>query len=731
MRKVINQLKSVTQSENILLASFFIVLIFLALIPFSNITFTTNDDFRNFLNTFSPPLSAAIAQGRFQFIFLSPIARFPYLFNSMAFSVIIRDLSHILLLLVIAYSLFRITHIKIIGYFIILFFFSWLQNSDTYNLITAYPLAFHLPIISIFFSFLLFERFSSNPNVTRGLLILFLSFYGISGYESYAFLLILVPFFDQSLSNQLKRRIIVYSPYILSLSLFVGLSLLWKHFFPSNYGGNTLKMSLTDIPSFFRVTFQFTVSALPMYFFFLQKLNTQNAFQLLNAVEPLAIVSSLATFFLSFYLLNKTDKSGTVPKKKFIALIIVLLILSFAINGLYGFTAKYRRLVELGSHAYVGTFFSYIFLIIVFSILYYMFSRFITKNLNPYIRMACILVLSITVGGISLLTGISNHFVNLEERNMTAKIQLMNQLVTSDFFRGLQDNSIIVAPSLFEDFQYFLPNDWSDFIYKQTGRRFNVVKSLDPDKVAGSINEYTILNVIKTDDNPFDAVLLVSNVKSDYGKLAFGKTFYIYALSPGSLNVIGTYAQSTGTDGNLRMNSKGLLHYSYNQQTFTLQMKTFLNRRGYNVDFSTDNSIIRLSSLQVTRNKTTMDLSDVAIVWGQGFYDLEKNQYGEWRWSQNNSSVTIANLTNSPINVKISGKLSTWYNELSTLKVKSALFSDTIRLNKLGTFWTQNVDLPPGNTQIEFWTDAKQVDTSGEDPRHLFFTITDFTVSPI
>ncbi|MDR3541815.1 MAG: hypothetical protein P4L69_12730 [Desulfosporosinus sp.] len=729
MRKVINQLKSVTQSENFLLASFFIILIFLALLPFSDIPFTTNDDFRNFMNTFSSPISGAIAQGRFQLIYQLPITRFPYLFNSLAISVIIRDLSHVILLLVIAYSFFRITYIKKLGYFVLLFFFSWLQNSDTYNLITAYPLAFHLPLISIFLSFLAFEKFSSNPNFTRGLLIFLLSFYGISVYESFVFLLVLVPFFDKSVKNQLKTRIVVYSPFILSLFLFVGLSFLWRRFFPTNYDGNAFKMSLTDLPLFFKVAFQFTVSALPMYFFFLQKLHTQNAFQLLNAVEPLTIVGSLASLLLSFYLLYKTDKSVTVPKKKLLALIIILIILTFSINCLYGFTAKYRRLVELGSHAYVGTFFSYIFLVILFSIFYVIISGFINKHLNSFIRIVCILVLSMMVGGISLLTGISNHYVNLEEKNMNVKIQLMNQLVTSDFFGGLQDDSIIVAPSLFEDFQYFLPNDWSDFVHKQTGRSFNVVKSLDPDK-AGSINEYSVLYIIKTDDNPYDAVLLASTLRRDPGKLAFGKKFYIYSLMPGSLSVMGTYAQSTGADSNLIINSKGLLHYTYNQHTFAVQMATSLNRRGYSVDFSTDNPVIQLSSLQVTRNKAMMDLSNVDIDWGRGFYDLEKNQYGEWRWSDNNSSITIVNPTFSPIKVKMSGKLSTGYSEPSTIKVRSPLFSDTIQLNKLGTIWTQTVELPPGNTQIEFWTDAKQVDAPG-DPRHLFFMMTDFTVSPI
>ncbi|MCM2303041.1 MAG: hypothetical protein NDI80_10505 [Flavobacteriaceae bacterium] len=146
------------------------------------------DDFKTLMNTFGSPLKGAIDQGRFQFLYQLPIARFPYFFGNLIVVQIIRGLSHVALLAVVCYFIYRVTKSAKIGLLIFVLFFSWMQNSlGTYSLVTSYVFSFHLSLISIFLAFIIFEKYSMNPTAKGGFLIAALTFYGISAYESYLF----------------------------------------------------------------------------------------------------------------------------------------------------------------------------------------------------------------------------------------------------------------------------------------------------------------------------------------------------------------------------------------------------------------------------------------------------------------------------------------------------------------------------------------------------------------
>lgn len=715
--------------NNYLLISLLLILVALALIPLNNITFTTNDDFRTLMNTFGTPLGGAISQGRFQFLYQIPLSRIPYLFNNLIVSQLIRDLSHVILLIVISYSVFRMTKSAKISLLLFVLFFAWLQNSNAHNLITSYILVFHIPLLSIFSALILFEKFSVNPNLKRGFVICLLTFYGISGYESLIFFLALAPFLDRSSMKRFRSRIQIYTPFFAAVASYLIMTIIWKILFPSHYEGNTLSISYADIPLALKVCFRFTVAALPANFYFLQKLHTHNFFELLRNVSYVPLVQALVTFLLSAFIMVKAEAEPNVKtqKRRLITLSIVAFSIAFAVNVLYGLTSKYRDWVRGGSPAFVGTYFSSLCFAIFFATFIMIVLNILQKRLRPLPRLISISIIALGISLVSILIGISNHNISIQETDMTSKLKLVNQFLASDLYGTLNEKDIVVGQSLFEGVPGFLANDWTDYFQYETGKKINVVKSLNAQKDV-NFKRQIDLNIIKIDSDPFDNVLVASEVMPSSNNLEFSKILYLYSNKSGVLNIVGTYDHSKDYKGSFKMISDSLLSYSYNQETFSAQMNSGIPENGYNTSVSMGEPY-NIESIQVTRNVTPINLfSSCSIVWGKGVYDLEQNP--GHRWSQKDSVMTVVNSNLSPILVQLSGSFSAGHTEVSSVTIKSKLFADVIKVNNQGVRWERTIVLPPGNTQIEFSTDAKQVDDPG-DNRQLFFSMSGFTILPV
>lgn len=730
MRKSVNKyLQKINNlSDNYLLISLFAILVTLALIPFNNITLTTNDDFKTFMNTIGSPLNNAITQGRFQFLYQLLLAKIPFLFNNLFVFQLIRDLSHVILLIVISYSIYIMTKSTKISLLIFLLFFAWIQNSNTHNLITSYILVFHIPLISIFLSFIIFEKFSLHPSLKNGVIIFLLFFYGISGYESLIFFLALAPFFDRSSIKRFKKRIQIYLPFFASIVLYIITTIIWKEIFPSHYTGNTLNISYTDIPLALKVCFRFTIAALPAFFYFLQKLYAYNSFELLRNAGYVTFIQSLVTFILSVFIMARTETESDLKtgNRKLIALSVVAVFIAFAVNVLYGLTSKYREWVSGGVPAFVGTFFSALCFAIFFATLITIVLNILQKRLSSLARFISISIIALGISLVSILIGISNQNVSNQETDMTSKLELVNQFLSSDTYKTLNEKDIIVSESLFEGNPGFLTSDWTDYFQFKTGKKINVVKSLN-DRKEVIFKRQIELNIIKVDSDPFDNVLVASEVMPNSNNLEFSNILYLYSNKSGVLDILGTYDHPKDYKSSFKMISDNLQSYTYNQETFSALVDPTLQKNGYYARVSTGEPF-NIKSIQVTRNVTPINLSSYSIVWGKGFYDLEQNP--EHRWSQKDSIMTIVNSNLSPILVQLSGNYTTGHTEFSSIKINSKLFADVINVNNQGKHWEKTIELPPGNTQIEFSTDAERVDAP-KDPRQLFFSMRDFSISQV
>lgn len=116
-------------------------------------------------------------------------------------------------------------------------------------------------------------------------------------------------------------------------------------------------------------------------------------------------------------------------------------------------------------------------------------------------------------------------------------------------------------------------------------------------------------------------------------------------------------------------------------------------------------------------------LNPIQSIWKEGFYPQEKNlKEGNWRWSNQQSSLIINNPTSKVRKTKISMALATGWAENSNLRIESDLFSEVVKINNKPSVFSKTILLPPGKHRIKFSSDAQQLNRFN-DPRKLVFRV--------
>lgn len=123
-------------------------------------------------------------------------------------------------------------------------------------------------------------------------------------------------------------------------------------------------------------------------------------------------------------------------------------------------------------------------------------------------------------------------------------------------------------------------------------------------------------------------------------------------------------------------------------------------------------------------------LHPVYTIWEEGFYDLEKNESHEWRWSAQQGRILINNSSLQTRDAEIEMILKTAYETKSNLEIDSDLFIDNIGVNSEGIYYKKAIKIPPGKHYIAFKSNAQNLEVKN-DPRNLNFNITDFRLDII
>jgi hypothetical protein len=124
--------------------------------------------------------------------------------------------------------------------------------------------------------------------------------------------------------------------------------------------------------------------------------------------------------------------------------------------------------------------------------------------------------------------------------------------------------------------------------------------------------------------------------------------------------------------------------------------------------------------VQEVKNQLSLSFS-----WKNGCYDLEKNPEMTWHWCQKKSTISFVNESGKSISVKINFKLLTNETAFSTLTLTSTSLNKEFKINNQGVKFSSVITLPPGEYNLDFYSDANRVDAP-QDPRELYFRIANF-----
>ncbi len=115
-------------------------------------------------------------------------------------------------------------------------------------------------------------------------------------------------------------------------------------------------------------------------------------------------------------------------------------------------------------------------------------------------------------------------------------------------------------------------------------------------------------------------------------------------------------------------------------------------------------------------------LNLLTVEWGTGFYDVEWLKEENWRWCQQSGQIKLINSAETAKQLLLETSFSAEHE--GKLEIKSALFSEQLRVQPTPLAFTKTLTVPPGEHIITFNCDAAPV--SSTDPRKLIFRVNNF-----
>lgn len=110
------------------------------------------------------------------------------------------------------------------------------------------------------------------------------------------------------------------------------------------------------------------------------------------------------------------------------------------------------------------------------------------------------------------------------------------------------------------------------------------------------------------------------------------------------------------------------------------------------------------------------------VLWRRGFWPVEGTPDNNWRWSESESDMSLVNLSDGSAEVILQMWIAMGRQEFANLRMESSLFSETLRVNAVGQFFSKRLTIPPGRHSINFLCDAPPIKPPG-DPRLLVFRV--------
>ncbi len=472
-------------------------------LPHIHTGYTTHDDTRTAIeawqttNLFDRPFAKAKAQGRINHIVNTPIEWLPYLSQNK-----------------IIYQLFRLG-----GAFLPFLLFAWLvgfcskstalgfasgclvlglyQNNWQHNLLTAYPFCFQMGFCIVMLAFWCQYTACKQGRPFRAwlgagcLLIAFFIYEAFFAYLPLVFFLTMIwrPFeHKSSLRTKFKSWWPYMFPVLGAASTFLIAYFAFRKLYPSDYTG--LALSLASPQVFLRTLLQFIIGTFPTVFFFVDPYTfnqvstgwepfSQNiGFLLANLESVWVLKAGIFTAAMLFFLPIAARSQGKKEMTVTAITGLFMMVLPFVLISL---TPKYQEWAKQGTLAYVPSYFAFFgTALMIVAALCFVYRRF-PKRFWLNIVLGSLLFIA------ALLTGTSNYYYALDQKQSQLKWRIVDSFLTTSVFNTLPGGCVIIAPDLWEKRGILAfdhdPTYWSDYFTVKSGKRIKVVRS--PKNLAG------------------------------------------------------------------------------------------------------------------------------------------------------------------------------------------------------------------------------------------------------
>lgn len=657
--------------EIVVLVAITLILLILATYPLLGTGFVTRDDMSAALFPLKWSVFRAQAEivGRIGFLISSPIALVPYFLNNFIYYKAVQLGAILISVFSVSVLLKTVTNKTIVGYLWFLLFISLWQNTWEHNPLSAYPFSFSAQAALMATSCYLFykstdnmKKWLSSISAMIYLLVLFCS----ELWVLYFVLLVGIAFIKCiDAERRILKMLKMVQWHIVAIFIYLCAYFVWRAFHPSCYDGNIPSISSTA--AFLKTLFVYSWGLFP-------------GIQCLIHHQPiswnvLAIVKAICLLVLFFIIRGKLITID-ISRRSIIYGLAASLFLIFAPNILVASTAKYQQWVAIGSTSYVYSHFSYFGIILLFVLVIVCCAK---KAFFYYAVMVAFVLMS-------YLSDINNILIGRDQTYSRIKWVLVDTFLSSDEFRNLPEGSRIIAPSLWNSRGIAVPDDsyWSEYVLKRTKKKIVVEKKGE--------NEYIELQY--TDEN-----------NADFQYLAVKENGALIALY-----LWGDQCNNKPCSLLIQSNESQFINY--------LDTNTFIAKNGINIiplratnvahrihKVTFDNSSLKLNGPIVVLPYSLSHAhgESITINFLDGFYALEHDRNGMWRWCSGLGTININSCCKQVVRLQINALPASngpvWLTLPDGAKINlSAKETDDwilVSLNKGDNKLSMSVDYPP------------------------------------
>lgn len=318
-------------------------------------------------------------------------------------------------------------------------FISFACVSNQHSLLVSYTIGHQIPSGLVLFSLNEFIKYYSRDRKTRRLIISGVLLVSASVlYEActvYYLLFFAYAFYranEKNLFEKTKKAVIQTAPHIVLLALYIAVYILWRQFYPSDYSGSVISFSSISQSLITMLKYSFgMIPGLPAAAMYIKKYISAD--ELKNCLHIWMAAAPILTGVMFYRFIPEIRKCSLKKSSAFFCTAGI-----FIPNIIICFTPKYTEWAAGNSYSYVTSFYSYFFIVLLFTA----FAKLIMKNDSKAVRTG----LSVLVFCISLLCTVNNSAWNCYfGKNLDRYSAFMNA-VSDDYFDSLEDGTFVYIP---------------------------------------------------------------------------------------------------------------------------------------------------------------------------------------------------------------------------------------------------------------------------------------------